>query len=302
MKTPRIAGSCYDYINDFWTTINNEFPDITAAFYNGDFSKSLEQAQKDKHDWVLEGICFEKDDRVLDIGCGWGPILNAIREREGLGIGFTISKKQVEYCRKKRLETYLQDWKNANYKYGKFDGIVSIGAFEHFCSVEEYKESKQKEIYDQFFRYCYDSLQNDGKLFLQTMTWGYKVPELSEINMSSKKYHDRVRALILGMSSWWPPSSEEQIIEIAEPYFTFLESSNGREDYAQTFFEWHKKWEETNFLRKLMIYVATYSKYIGDPDFLRIMRNFEKTRKNEYFREAFLQKVLSHSRIFFVKK
>lgn len=70
MKTPITAGSCYDFANDYWLKINDDFPDIKAAFYNGNFSKTLSQAQKDKHKWVLRGIDFKPGDRILDIGCG----------------------------------------------------------------------------------------------------------------------------------------------------------------------------------------------------------------------------------------
>jgi cyclopropane-fatty-acyl-phospholipid synthase len=305
MKTPITAGSCYDYANDYWLKINDDFPDITAAFYNGNFSKTLRQAQRDKHKWVLSGIEFKPGDRVLDIGCGWGPMLAVIREQSGRGVGFTISDLQVQYCRNRGLEVYSEDWKDADViQYGQFDGIVSIGAFEHFCSPEEFKKGIQERIYKQFFSFCHHVLKEGRKLFLQTMTWGYKVPELDEINPDAPHdlYHHRIRGAILGLSSWWPPSSEEQIVEIAAPYFDYIESNSGREDYAQTFFEWHKRWREVPLMERWMIDVKTYLKYFASPGFIKIMKNYKKTRADELFREAFVQKVLNHSRIFFKKK
>ncbi len=305
MKTPITAGSCYDYANDYWLKINGDFPDITAAFYNKNFSKTLNQAQNDKHKWVLSGIDFKPGDRILDIGCGWGPMLAAVKAQNGRGVGFTISDLQVRYCRKRGLEVYAEDWKDADVKqYGKFDGIVSIGAFEHFCSPEEFKDGIQERIYRQFFSFCHHMLKEGKKLFLQTMTWGYKVPEFGEINSDAplSLYHHRIRGAILGLSSWWPPSSEEQIANIAAPYFDYIESNNGRKDYAQTFFEWHKRWREVPFLERWIIDVKTYLKYFAAPDFIKIMRNYKKTRADELFREAFLQKILNHSRIFFQKK
>ena len=106
----------------------------------------------------------------------------------------------------------------------------------------------------------------------------------------------------MGLSSWWPPSSKGQIVKIAEPYFDYIESNSGREDYAKTFSEWHKKWRKVLFLERLMIDVKTYLKYFATPDFMEIMRNYKETRADELFIEAFLQKVLNHSRIFFQKK
>lgn len=292
-------------MNDYWLTINDEFPDITAAFYNGDFSKTLAQAQRDKHQWVLSGIGFRPGDRVLDIGCGWGPMLEAIRKQAGHGVGFTISERQVRYCKKRGLEVRFQDWKDADAQsYGEFDGIVSIGAFEHFCSPQEYRDGGQERIYQQFFVFCHQLLKEGRRLFLQTMTWGYKVPGFDEINSDAPPdlYHDRIRGAILGLSSWWPPGSEEQIIRAAEPFFDYVEGNSGRDDYAQTFFEWHKRWREIPFLKRLMLDTKTYLKYFTASDFIGIMKNYQKTRSDQLFREAFLQKVLSHSRIFFGKK
>ena len=39
---------------------------------------TLDEAQRAKHEYILKGINFKKGDRVLDIGCGWGPMLQAV--------------------------------------------------------------------------------------------------------------------------------------------------------------------------------------------------------------------------------
>jgi hypothetical protein len=50
--------------------ISRELDFATAAYYNGDYSKSLQAAQMDKHRWVFEGIGFQPKFKVIDIGCG----------------------------------------------------------------------------------------------------------------------------------------------------------------------------------------------------------------------------------------
>jgi cyclopropane-fatty-acyl-phospholipid synthase len=60
--------------------------DTTAAFFDGNFSKTLSEAQSDKHDWVFEGLGITgPGKRILDIGSGWGPTLKAIKGRGGEG-------------------------------------------------------------------------------------------------------------------------------------------------------------------------------------------------------------------------
>jgi hypothetical protein len=31
--------------------------------------------------------------------------------------------------------------------FGRFDAVASLGAFEHFCSVEDYRAGRQERIY-----------------------------------------------------------------------------------------------------------------------------------------------------------
>src|SRR5215472_11703502 len=130
----------YDYMDELFRLTIGE---------NGDFSKSLAQAQNDKHDYILDAIHFKPGSRVLDIGCGWGPMLKAVQERGGHAVGLTLSRKQVEACKRSGLEAHLQDWKDITVEtFGTFDGLISVGAFEHFSSKEEYLAGKQDQIYE----------------------------------------------------------------------------------------------------------------------------------------------------------
>ena len=49
-----------------------ELADFSGAKYDGDFSLTLEQAQRRKHEYVAEKIRIAPGRRVLDLGCGWG--------------------------------------------------------------------------------------------------------------------------------------------------------------------------------------------------------------------------------------
>src|SRR5712691_6150553 len=60
-----------------------ELADFSGAKYDGDFSLTLEEAQRRKHDYVAEQVGIGPGRRVLDLGCGWGPLLNAVRSRGG---------------------------------------------------------------------------------------------------------------------------------------------------------------------------------------------------------------------------
>src|SRR5258708_1161693 len=108
MATRQQMDATYNYMDDIFRLSLGETADITCALYNGDFSKTLEQAQRDKHDYILDTMHFREGSRLLDIGCGWGPMLEAAKERGGHGIGLTLSAKHAEACRHNSLEAYVQ--------------------------------------------------------------------------------------------------------------------------------------------------------------------------------------------------
>src|SRR5947199_2831820 len=86
-----------------------ELADFSGAKYDGDFSLSLEQAQRRKHEYVAEQIGIGPGRRVLDLGSGWGPLLNYIRERGGVGVGVTLSSAQLAACGRHGLDVHLLD-------------------------------------------------------------------------------------------------------------------------------------------------------------------------------------------------
>src|SRR5918998_6569556 len=234
MATRQEIEATYNYMDEIFRLSLGETGDLTCAMYDGDFSKTLAQAQKDKHDYVLNALNFHAGFRMLDIGCGWGPMLRAAKARGGHGIGLTLSTKQAEACSRNGLEAYVKDWKDVSVEtFGKFDGVVSLGAFEHFCSVEEYLAGKQEQIYQDFFKLCCDLLPKGGRLYLQTMMWGKNATEYKDISLNASKGSNEYILAVLGkfFPGSWLPSGEEQLIRVAEPYLRVVSLNNGRRDY-----------------------------------------------------------------------
>ena len=77
----------YSLIDRIFRLSLGEMADFSGAKYDGDFSLSLEEAQRRKHEYVAEQIGIGPGRRVLDLGSGWGPMLNFVRERGRRGGG-----------------------------------------------------------------------------------------------------------------------------------------------------------------------------------------------------------------------
>ena len=299
----------YNFMDEIIRVSFGEYADVTCAMYNGNFSKTLAQAQKDKHDYILQAIHFKKGARVLDIGSGWGPMLKVVEEREGCAIGLTLSTKQVEACKRKGFDVYLQDWKAITVDtFGKFDGIVSVGAFEHFCSVEEYLAGKQDSVYEQFFRLCHELLPEGGRLYLQTMMWGKNAPPYERISLEAEKGSNEYIVAVAGkfFPGSWLPFGEEHILRVASPYFELICDNNGRLDYIETMEQWGKLWNFTlSNLKppyfsfpKLLAVAKLVPRYLADKDF-RCRMEFIR---NAYDKEIFKREILDHQRLVLQRK
>src|SRR5262245_41337591 len=113
MATQHDIEATYDDLGYFHALRTNEYKDYTCAYFNGDFSKSIDEAQEAKHEWILQVVGATPQSRILDIGCGWGPLLRTVEQRGGRAVGLTLSKNQWEYCRRHGLDARLLDYKEA---------------------------------------------------------------------------------------------------------------------------------------------------------------------------------------------
>src|SRR5437762_2042038 len=149
-----------------------ELADFSGAKYDGDFSLSLEAAQRRKHAYVAEQIGIGPGRRVLDLGCGWGPLLDFVRRSGGTGVGVTLSSAQAASCRRHGLDVRLEDAREVTRdRFGGFDAVASLGAFEHFCSEDEHRAGRQEAIYRGLFARIAGLLPAGGRLYLQTMVF-----------------------------------------------------------------------------------------------------------------------------------
>ncbi|HSD78327.1 MAG TPA: class I SAM-dependent methyltransferase [Solirubrobacteraceae bacterium] len=232
-----------------------ELADFSGAKYDGDFSLTLEEAQRRKHEYVAEQIGIGPGRRVLDLGCGWGPLLNVIRARGGTGVGVTLSTAQAAACRRHGLDVHLRDARTVTREsFGPFDAVASLGAFEHFCSVEEHRAGRQDEIYEGLFARIADLLPDGGRLYLQTMVFGPRMIPLDRIDLNAPRDSDAWYLALLRRQfpGSFLPYGEEQIIHCASPRFSVVSSVSGRLDYIETIRQWRSRFAAPSMTKTLL--------------------------------------------------
>jgi cyclopropane-fatty-acyl-phospholipid synthase len=286
-------AATYDYMDSVFRATFGEHADITCALYNGE-AKTLEQAQRDKHAYIFEALRFKRGQRILDIGCGWGPLLDAARRLGCQATGLTLSPRQAEACRRAGLDVRVLDWRDADSRtLGTFDAVASVGAFEHFCSPEEHEAGEQEGVYARFFELCANLLGDSGRLYLQTMTLGERAPALREVSLSAPRGSDAyvLAVLMRFYPGSFPPVGLAQIERCASPWFSVRSVLNGRADYLRTMQAWNRIWVPTP--RKLLALMRTLRPLLRDPDWKHRCASLW----HGYNQESFRRLLLDHFRI-----
>jgi cyclopropane-fatty-acyl-phospholipid synthase len=190
--------------------------DLSGAKYDGDFSVSLEEAQRRKHCYVAEQVGIGPGRRILDLRCGWGPLLDFIRSQGGSGVGVTLSSAQAAACRRHGLDVHLHDARE----------VTSSGSGAR-CG--------------------------QGRFVLQTMVFGRSMIPAERIDIRAPRGSDAWYLALLGrqVPGSWLPHGQEQIIRSAEPHFRLVSSMSGRLDYIETIRRWRKRFAEPSLKRRL---------------------------------------------------
>jgi cyclopropane-fatty-acyl-phospholipid synthase len=259
----------YSLIDRIFRLSLGELADFSGAKYDGDFSLSLEEAQRRKHEYVAEQIGIGPGRRVLDLGCGWGPLLDFIRRRGGTGVGVTLSSAQAAACRRHGLDVHLHDARRVTREdFGPFDAVASLGAFEHFCSAEEYRAGRQEEIYRRLFARIGSLLPDRGRFYLQTMVFGPNMIPVERIDINAPRDSDAWYLALMGRQfpGSFLPYGQEQIIHSASPHFRLVSSTSGRLDYIETIHRWRKRFAAQS-PRKTRLKLQLLPRWLTSADF-----------------------------------
>jgi cyclopropane-fatty-acyl-phospholipid synthase len=252
-----------------------------------------------KHAYVAERIGIGAGCRLLDLGCGWGPLLNFVRERGGEGVGVTLSSAQARSCRGHGLDVHLLDVREVGRDtFGRFDSVASLGAFEHFCSPEDYRAGRQDDVYRDIFARVAGVLPDGRRLYLQTMVFGRNMVPIDEVSLEAPRDSDAWYVAL--MQHQFPgsflPFGAEQVIRAAEPDFELVERSSGRLDYIETIKQWRARFAKRS-IRKTLLKARLVPRYLTSREFRLAFTSGVSANSVCFERE-----LLDHFRLVFEKR
>jgi len=189
----------YDISNKFYNLFLDEKRQYSCAYFKNE-NDTLEVAQNNKIDHIIKKLNLKPNQRILDIGCGWGTLaLDIAKKTQCEVVGITLSENQLEYAQQKVKEMNLENqvqFRLADYRQlnEKFDRVVSVGMFEHVG----------RKFYRKYFEKVFDFLNEDGVALIHTIgsvnpprgpqPWiskyifpGGYTPSLSEISLPIEK-------------------------------------------------------------------------------------------------------------------
>ena len=154
----------YDISDDFYDLFLDSKRQYSCAYFDNE-NDSLEVAQNNKINHIIKKLNLKSNEKILDIGSGWGSLAIEIAKVSKCGVtGITLSKNQFDYSVKKAKELNLENqvtFKLMDYREinEKFDKIVSVGMFEHVG----------RKFYKKFFNQVNKLLKNDGIALIHTI-------------------------------------------------------------------------------------------------------------------------------------
>lgn len=155
----------YDIGNSFYSAWLDPSMTYSSALFE-DGASDLTAAQHNKYRRLAEGIDLKPDQRVLEIGCGWGGFAEYAAKNFGARVvGLTISREQYDFASKRiqnaglneRVEIRFQDYRDERSQYERIASIEMI-------------EAVGEQFWPRYFSQLRDRLLPGGLAGIQAIT------------------------------------------------------------------------------------------------------------------------------------
>lgn len=189
----------------------------------------LEGAQREKLRHHLDAAALPRGGRLIDIGCGWGAVLEGAvtRDPTASALGLTLSRDQHAHITGHALPGVTAKLANVfEFEDDRpFDAAISIGAFEHFARPDMDRAEKIA-VYRTFFERLAGLLRKEARFSLQTIVWNAVDFETSKVLLPETVFPQSDIPFI------------EEIVAGSHDTFRLAYLENDPRDYALTLSAW----------------------------------------------------------------
>ena len=154
----------YDISDDLYELFLDPKRQYSCAYFKNE-NDTLETAQQNKINHIIKKLNLKPNQKVLDIGCGWGHLAIEIAKQSKCEVtGITLSENQYKYATEKAKEYNLENqvqFELCDYRNLKkiSDRVVSVGMFEHVG----------RKFYKTFFKQVNELLNANGLALIHTI-------------------------------------------------------------------------------------------------------------------------------------
>jgi len=244
----------YDLREDFFRLFLDDSLTYSSAIFSYS-GASLGAASLAKCERACEKLQLLPEDRVLEIGTGWGGLAQYMASEHGCQVtSTTISRRQFEFARRRiveaglvhRVEILCQDYRNLQ---GRYDKLVSI----------EMIEAVGHEFLPEYFAACGRLLAPDGKMVLQAIT----LPD--ERYERYRRSQDFIQAYVFPGGCL--PSLGALCGAVRSGNLRIIHLEDFSAHYAQTLSQWRRRfWENIDQVRRLGFdecFIRTWDYYLA---------------------------------------
>jgi cyclopropane fatty-acyl-phospholipid synthase-like methyltransferase len=242
---------CYDVLE---VCLAGGVSDFTDGKYLDDHndSQTYQVAQWRQAEYLLDQLGCRPGEQILDIGCGYGRILQQAQQRELEAIGITVAPGQAAVCQRRGLHALVMDYRNlpqaSSQQFGKIHGIVANGSLEHFAQLDDALADRVSQVYRELFEIC-RSLLNPGERLVTTAIHFREVGQADPDAIrqthrawprGSFNYH--LADVLQAFGGWYPEPG--QLEHGADGTFALIAEEDGTHDYLLTSEYWLRqlKW------------------------------------------------------------
>jgi len=270
--TAPAVRACYDLMT---VATACEITDFTDGKYIDDQNDRAGYlaAQERQAEYLLDQARCGPGTQLLDIGCGYGRILEHAARRGAEAVGITISPPQVTCCRARGLVVHELNYRNVFDDVGRtnlsleltdkfvcpspswehgFDAIVANGSLEHFVQATDAATGRVDEIYEEMFKICRRLIVASGRFVTTTIHFS-KVEQFdpaaiargpSAHRRGSAEFHYAMLVNIFG--GWYPEPG--RLVRCAAGHFELVDEEDGTHDYHLTSEYWFRQFRQRFFI------------------------------------------------------